>query len=51
MTGRTHADWVDSINAAAGQRGVAATPTVLVDGTSVDVSELTPDDLAAMINP
>ena len=51
VTGRTHAGWVDSINAAAGQRGVTATPTVLVDGAAVDVSELTPDDLAAMINP
>ena len=51
VTGRTHAGWVDSINAAAEQRGVTATPTVLVDGVAVDVSELTPDDLAAMINP
>ena len=51
VTGRTHAGWVNSINAAAEQRGVTATPTVLVDGVAVDVSELTPDDLAAMINP
>ena len=51
MTGRAHAGWVDSINAAAEQRGVTATPTVLVDGAAVDVTELTPDDLAAMINP
>ena len=51
VTGRTHAAWVESINAGAGQRGVTATPTVLVDGAVVDVSKLTPDDLAAMINP
>lgn len=51
VTGRTHAGWVDSINAAAGQRGVTATPTLLVDGAAVDVSKLTPDDLAAKINP
>ncbi len=51
VTGRTHAGWVESINAAANQRGVTATPTVLVDGVVVDVSELTPDDLAAKINP
>jgi protein-disulfide isomerase len=51
VTGRTHAGWVESINAAANQRGVTATPTVLVDGVAVDVSELTPDDLAAKINP
>ena len=51
VTGRAHAGWVDSINAAAEQRGVSATPTVLVDGAVVDVSKLTPDDLAGMINP
>jgi protein-disulfide isomerase len=51
VTGRAHAGWVESINAVADQRGVTATPTVLVDGVVVDVSELTPDDLAAKINP
>ena len=51
VTGRSHAGWVDSITAAAAQRGVTSTPTVLVDGAVVDVSKLTPDDLAAMINP
>jgi protein-disulfide isomerase len=50
VTGRTHAGWVESITAAAGQRGVTATPAVLVDGTAVDLTELTPDGLARMIN-
>ena len=32
VTGRTHAGWVDSINAAAAQHGVTGTPTLFVDG-------------------
>jgi protein-disulfide isomerase len=51
VTGRAQVGWVDSINATATQRGVSATPTVLVDGTAVDLTELTPDGLATMINP
>lgn len=51
VTGRAHAGWVESINAAAGERGVTATPTLLVDGAPVDVAELTPAGLAAIINP
>ena len=51
VTGRTHAGWVDSINAAAAERGVTTTPAVLVDGAVVDLTELTPDDLATMIGP
>jgi len=51
VTGRSHAGWVDSINAAAAERGVTATPAVLVDGAAVDLTELTPDGLATMINP
>jgi protein-disulfide isomerase len=50
VTGRAHAGWVESITAAAAQRGVTATPAVLVDGTAVDLTELTPDGLARMIN-
>ncbi len=50
VTGRAHVGWVDSITALAGQRGITATPTVLVDGTVVDLTELTPDGLATMIN-
>jgi protein-disulfide isomerase len=48
---RRHAGWVDSINAAAEQRGITATPSLLVDGAPVDLTELTPPDLAAMIDP
>jgi protein-disulfide isomerase len=48
---RTHAGWVDSVNAAAAQRGVTSTPTLFVNGARVDIAELTPDRLAAMINP
>jgi protein-disulfide isomerase len=50
VTSRAHAGWVDSINAAAAQRGVTGTPTLFVDGTRVDVTTLTPDGLMAMIN-
>jgi protein-disulfide isomerase len=51
VTGRAKAGWADSINATAAQRGVSATPTVLVDGTVVDLTELTPEGLATKINP
>jgi protein-disulfide isomerase len=50
VTGRANAGWVESVNAAAAERGVNSTPTLLVDGTAVDLTELTPDDLAAKIN-
>lgn len=50
VTGRTLAGWVDSVNAAAAERGVTGTPTVLIDGAAVDLAELTPDELATMIN-
>ena len=50
VTGRAHASWVDSINAAAAQQGVTGTPTLFVDGARTDVTKLTPDGLAAMIN-
>jgi protein-disulfide isomerase len=51
VTGRTHAGWVDSISAAATQQGVTSTPTLFVNGAPVDVTKLTPERLAAMINP
>jgi len=51
VTGRARAGWVDSINAAAAQRGVIGTPAVFVNGTVVDLTKLTPEDLATMINP
>ena len=50
VTSRAYAGWVDSINAAAAQQGVTATPTLFVDGARVDVTELTPEGLAGMIN-
>jgi protein-disulfide isomerase len=50
VTGRTHAGWVDSINTAATQQDVTSTPALFVDGARVDVTKLTPDRLAAMIN-
>jgi protein-disulfide isomerase len=50
VTGRTHAGWVESINAVAAERGVTGTPALFVDGARVDIAKLTPDALAAMIN-
>ena len=49
VTSKSHADWVNSINAAADQRGVKGTPTLFVDDKAVDVTELTPNGLATMI--
>jgi protein-disulfide isomerase len=46
---RAHADWVSSINATAEKNGVAQTPTMLINGKSVDIANLTPDALKAMI--
>jgi protein-disulfide isomerase len=51
VTSRAHAGWVDSMNAAADQQGVTGTPTLLVNGARVEVEKLTPEGLAAMINP
>ena len=50
VTSRAHAGWVESINAAAEQRGVTSTPALFVDGALVDVTKLTPERLATMIN-
>lgn len=44
-----HAAWVDSINAAAAQNGVTSTPSLLLNGTPVDLTTTTPESLAAMI--
>jgi protein-disulfide isomerase len=52
VTSKAHADWVSSINATAEKNGVAQTPTMLINGNSVDIANLTPDALTAMItNP
>ena len=47
VTSKAHADWVSSINAAADKNGVAQTPTMLINGKSVDIANLTPDALKA----
>ena len=49
MTTNAHADWVSSINAAADKNGVVQTPTLLINGKTVDIANLTPDALEAMI--
>jgi protein-disulfide isomerase len=49
VTGRADADWVSSIDAVAEREGVAQTPTMLINGKSVDIANLTPDALKAMI--
>jgi protein-disulfide isomerase len=46
---KAHADWVSSINAAADKNGVTQTPTMLINGKSVDIANLTPEALKAMI--
>jgi protein-disulfide isomerase len=49
VTSNAHADWVSSINGAAEKNGVAQTPTMLINGKSVDIANLTTDALKAMI--
>ena len=49
VTSKAHADWVSSINATAEKNGVAQTPTMLINGKSVDIANLTPDALKTMI--
>jgi protein-disulfide isomerase len=49
VTRKAQADWVSSINATADQNGVTQTPTMLINGKPVDIANLTPDALKAMI--
>jgi protein-disulfide isomerase len=49
VTSKAHGDWVSSINTVAEKNGVAQTPTMLINGKSVDIENLTPDTLKAMI--
>jgi protein-disulfide isomerase len=49
VTSKPHADWLSSIDAAAEKNGVAQTPTMLINGKSVDIANLTPDALKATI--
>jgi protein-disulfide isomerase len=52
VTSNAHADWVSSINATADKNGIAQTPTMLINGKPVDIANLTPEALQAMItNP
>ncbi|MGY1623083.1 DsbA family protein [Geodermatophilus sp. SYSU D00965] len=46
---RAFADWTRQVTDAAGRAGVAATPTVLVDGTPVANSRLTPAGISAAV--
>jgi protein-disulfide isomerase len=50
VTTKAHQAWVDSIDAAAGQAGVTATPSMFLDGAPVDIAALTPETLKTMIN-
>lgn len=49
VTGKAKASWVESINAAADRNGVRGTPTMFLDGRSVDILSLTPETLDRMI--
>lgn len=49
ITANTHGEWVASINTAAAANGVTGTPTMFVDGQSVDVNALTADALRAQL--
>lgn len=49
VTTKAHAAWVDSINATAAGNGVKQTPTMFVEGTSVDIAKLTTASLTSMI--
>ena len=46
---RAHADWVTSINAAADRGGVSQTPTMLINGSEVQIESQTPESLKTMI--
>lgn len=46
---RQSGPWLESINAAASQRGVSQTPTMFLDGAPVDIATLTPDALRTKI--
>jgi protein-disulfide isomerase len=50
VTTRAHASWVSSISAAAEANGVNSTPTVFLNGTQLDLANLTPQTLQSMID-
>ena len=45
----TYGDWVEAITDQASKDGVTGTPTVKVDGTQLDSTELTPDGVTAAV--
>ena len=49
VTTDAHQDWVASINAAATANQVTGTPTMLINGTLVDIAALTTNSLRTMI--
>jgi protein-disulfide isomerase len=49
VTSKAHAGWVSSIGAVAERNGVTVTPTMLINGEPVDLTELTPEALQTMI--
>jgi protein-disulfide isomerase len=49
VTSKAHASWVSSIGAVAERNGVTVTPTMLINGEPVDLTELTPEALQTMI--
>jgi protein-disulfide isomerase len=50
VTGRAHEAYLASITAAADQAGVNQTPTVLLNGTPLNLADLSPDQLAQQID-
>jgi len=50
VTTDARAGWVASIGAAAERNGVTGTPTMFLDGDPVDLSDLTADQLRALID-
>ena len=50
VTGMEHQSWVQSLDAAAEAQGVTGTPAVFLDGESVSLDGLTPEDLTARID-
>ncbi len=46
---RTHAGWVDSINAVAADDQVTQTPTLVVGDRNIDISTVTPEQLDQLL--
>jgi protein-disulfide isomerase len=50
ITARRQLPWLESISTAATQAGVQSTPSLLLNGTPVDIVTLTPESLTAQID-